>query len=104
MTKRCQKLADKLVAEFDRNQQPPPSSDGILNYSDDHYCGFDSLGALFDWFEEWLEDLQEHAYHVAIFEVKDKDILHGDKQVMFKRKKYRRKQALQLSEVRNETR
>jgi hypothetical protein len=104
MNKRCQKFADKLDLEFKHDQQPPPTSDGIMNYSADHYCGFDSLEALFDWFEQWLEELQEHNYHIAVFKVKDKDTLHGDKQVMFRRKKYRHTHSLQLSEVRNETR
>ena len=100
---RCQRLADKLGTEFNHDQQPSPSADGILNYSADYYCGFDSLESLFEWFEQWLEELQEHNYHVAVFEVEDDDTRHGGKQVMFKRKKYRRKQTIQLSEVKNET-
>ena len=100
MNKSCQKLAHKLGDEFNPGQQPPPGSDGILHFSADYYCGFDSLGSLFDWFEQWLEELQKHSYHIAVFEVEDSDTLHGGKQVMFKRKKYRRKQTLQLSEVR----
>ena len=100
MNRRCQGLADKLGDEFNLGLQPPPPYDGILNFSGDYYCGFDSLEALFNWFERWLEELQEHNYHIAVFEVEDADTLHGDKQVMFKRKKYRRKQALQLSEAR----
>jgi hypothetical protein len=104
MNKRCQGLARKLGDEFRFDQHPPPAYDGISNHGTDDYCGFDSLEALFVWFEQWLEELHEHEYHVAVFEVEDKDTLHGGKQVMFKRKKYRRKRSLQLSEVRNETR
>lgn len=99
MNNRCRELADKLDREFKHDQHPPPSSDGIFNFSKDHYCGFDSLQALFDWFERYLEELQDHDYHVAVFEVEDDDIKHGGKQVMFRRKQYRRKQSLQLSEV-----
>ena len=99
MNRRCQELAHKLLREFDFTHQPPPNSDGIINSGKDYYCGFDSLDAWFDWFEQWLEELQECHYHVAVFEVEDSDTLHGGKQVMFRRKKYRRKQTLQLSEV-----
>ncbi len=100
MTNRCRKLADKLFLEYDDVRQPPPRLDGIVNHGDDdYYCGFDSVEALFNWFERWLEELQDHNYHVAVFEVEDNDTLHGQKQVMFKRKKYRRKRALRLSEV-----
>ncbi len=99
MNKCCRELANKLHGEFDSYQHPPPDYDGIINYGDDYYCGFDSVEALFDWFEQWLEELQEHNYHIAVFEVEDNDTLHGGKQVMFKRKKYRRKQTLRLSEV-----
>ena len=100
MNNRCRELCYKLDLEFKHNQHPPPGADGIFNFSNDYYCGFDSLEDLFDWFEQWLEELQEHDYHIAVFEVEDSDTLHGGKQVMFKRKKYRRKQALQLSEAR----
>jgi len=103
MNNRCRKLADKLDLEFITDQHPPPSLDGIINFSADYYCGFDSLQALFDWFEKYLKELQEHNYHVAVFEVEDSDTLRGGKQVMFKRKKCRRKQTLQLSEVKDET-
>jgi|GEM_PF-3695731 len=104
MNKKCKKLAEKLDREFLVEQHPPPLTDGIRDYSVSHYCGFDSLDALLDWFEEWLEDLEECGYHVAIFEVEDSELLHGNKQVMFKRKEHRRKQALKLSEAANETR
>ena len=99
MNKRCRKLCHKLDDEFNHDQQPPPSMDGIMNFSAAYYCGFDSLESLFDWFEQWLEELQEHKYRIAVFEVENKDTLIGGKQVMFKRKKYRRKQVLQLSEA-----
>jgi hypothetical protein len=104
MNGQCQELAEKLHKSWTPDQHPPPCFDGILDYSDDYYCGFDSLDALFDWFEQWLEELQAHNYHIAVFEVEENDTLRGGKQVMFKRKKYRRKQTLRLSEVRNETR
>jgi hypothetical protein len=99
MNRRCQKLADKLGQDCTSDQHPPPRSDGILRYGAEYYCGFDSIQSLFDWFEKWLKELQEHNYHVAVFEVEDNDTLLGGKQVMFRRKKYRRKQTLQLSEV-----
>jgi hypothetical protein len=103
MNNRCLKLADKLHDEFSVAQQPPPCYDGICNHGSDDYCGFNSLDDLFKWFEQWLEELQEHDYHVAVFEVKDKHVRHGDKQVMFKRKKYRRKKTIRLDEVKDET-
>jgi len=99
MNKRCLALANKLHQGFTHEQHPPPGTDGILNYSPDYYCGFDSIDALFDWFEQWMEELQEHDYYIAVFEVEDSDVRHGGKQVMFKRKKYRRRHTLQLSEV-----
>lgn len=99
MNKRCREMANKLIRELDYARQPEPCSDGIVNYGGDYYCGFDSLDALFDWFEQWLEELQKHDYHVAVFEVEDNDTLRGEKQVMFRRKKYRRKQTLRLNEV-----
>jgi hypothetical protein len=99
MNAKCRQLANKLGAEFDYCTNPPPSGDGIPVYFDDHYCGFDSLDTLFDWFERWLADLQEHDYHVAVFEVNETDLLHGGKQVMFRRKKYRRTTAMRMDEV-----
>ena len=99
MNAKCRKLAIKLGAEFDHYRQPPPFSDGIRDHGNDHYCGFDSLDDLFDWFERWLADLQEHRYHVAVFEVNEADLLHGGKQVMFRRKKYRRTASMRMDEV-----
>ncbi|MHC4371273.1 MAG: hypothetical protein ACYSW8_26975 [Planctomycetota bacterium] len=97
----CRQLAHKLGTEFDWDHNPPPPYDGIKDHGDDHYCGFASLDDLFIWFNRWLEDLQENDYHVTVFEVEDEDVLKGRKQVMFRRKKYRRRAAIRFDEIEN---
>jgi hypothetical protein len=99
MNNECQKLADVLRVTSTWEQHPPPDHDGILHYNHQHHCGFASLDALFDWFEQWLEGLIECDYHIAVFEVDEDDVLIGEKQVMFKRKQHRRKQTIRLNEV-----
>ena len=100
MTERSEILAERLNVHCDSDRHPSPCEDGIDSYPyDDYYCGFESLDALFDWFEDWLDELEEYDYHVAVYNVKDCDIMEGGRQIMFRRKRYRRIASLQMSEV-----
>jgi hypothetical protein len=78
---------------------PMPKEDGLDVDSEHLYCGFDSLISLLDWFILWLDELEEHDYHVAVFNVAEDDIQVGGKQILFPRKKYRRTSAIRMNEV-----
>jgi len=93
------RLAIKLDAEFTIANQPPPCLDGIQAMCEDLYCGFDSLEKLYVWFEQWLDDLEAADYHVAVFEVPVTEVLKGRQQVVFPRKKYRRKTAMPIYKI-----
>jgi hypothetical protein len=81
-------------------RQPLPWNDGLEGKGDESQrYGFDSLDDLFNWFKEWLDDLEEHDYHVAVFNVDAEDVIVGGRQVIFPRKKYRRAAALRMEEV-----
>jgi len=99
MTKRSKELAEKMRSEVCKLRQPLIHDDGIEYRNDDQYCGFDSLDALFNWFEHWLDELEKHDYHIAVFDVEDSDIVEGVKQVLFRRKKYRRIAVMRMEEI-----
>jgi hypothetical protein len=79
--------------------QPLPRYDGLDVDPEDLRFGFDSLISLIDWFILWLDELEEHNYHVAVFNVAADDVIVGGKQVLFPRKKYRRSATLRMEEV-----
>ena len=97
MSKRHKDLSERLCKAI-TSSQPLPYNDGI-EMSDDDYCGFDSLASLLDWFILWLDELEEHDYHVAVFEVAEEDVKVEARQVVFPRKKYRRMSAIRMKEV-----
>lgn len=96
MSGRNAALSSKMCIEAKRELQPLPKYDGITKMEEELYCGFDSLDSLF---EKWLTDLEEHDYHVAVFNVAAEDVIVGGKQVVFPRKKYRRASAIPMGEV-----
>ena len=101
MSKRHQELSFRLCEAARGNvaANPLPKYDSLDVNSEHLYCGFDSLTSLIDWFILWLDELETHDYHVAVFDVDDTDVQVGGKQILFPRKKYRRTAALRMNEV-----
>ncbi len=97
MCKRHQFLSSQLCNAA-TSLQPLPYADGII-MSEDDYSGFDSFASLIDWFILWLDELEAHDYHIAVFEVAEEDVKVGAKQITFPRKKYRRTSAIRMKEV-----
>jgi len=99
MSKRHQELSVRMCGTATVAINPLPWEDGLDVNSEHLYCGFDSLISLLDWFILWLDELEAHDYHVAVFDVADVDIQVGGKQILFLRKKYRRTSAIRMNEV-----
>jgi hypothetical protein len=100
MCKRHKALSVRMC-EATTTNQPLPLEDGLNDVMSCHlYFGFNSLISLLDWFILWLDELEEHDYHVAVFNVDEDDVTVGGRQVLFPRKKYRRSAAIRMKEVR----
>ena len=75
----------------DIEKHPSPDEDGIYEWKRVHKCGFSSLRKLKAWFnKEELKALYEAKFDIVRYEVDKKDVLVGQKQVMFNRRKARR--------------
>lgn len=99
-TNKCRKLSWKLVNAADTvRRHPSPCMDGIRNFGDADYCGFESLEQLMDWFEDCIDELHEHEYHVCVFEVPEWTVKRGRRQVVFRRKDTKRKRTISLLEL-----
>ena len=75
----------------DIEKHPSPVEDGIYEWTKSHKCGFSSLKKLKAWFNtEELKALYAAKFDIVRYEVDKKDVLVGQKQVMFNRRKARR--------------
>lgn len=66
---------------------PTPTLDGIISFSDNHVCGFESFKKLEDWFPRWRDLLELTDLKVRRFTIDGRRrVLKGEKQLMFIRK------------------
>tara|TARA_R110000868_G_scaffold25423_11_gene99250 strand:- start:3717 stop:4124 length:408 start_codon:yes stop_codon:yes gene_type:complete len=75
--------------------RPAPWNDGILYYSDKHHFGFQNLEDLKRWFtQKDRKSFQQNKYRICVYEVKEKHVIVGNKQVAFIKNKSKRKEIL----------
>lgn len=65
-------------------QHPDPEKDGIGWVNWYEYCGFESLVALYNWFGEWFEELDDAGALVRVYQVPDSEVRKGRKQLVFR--------------------
>lgn len=64
-------FADRLAWEHGNEQHPCPRS-----IPRSHVCGFDSVGALIDWFDGFEDELEHFGFVIRVFE----GVAHEDSQ------------------------
>ena len=75
--------------------RPAPWNDGISYYSKDHYFGFQNLEELKRWFtQKDRKSFRKNKYRICVYEVKEKHLIIGKKQVAFIKNKSKRKEIL----------
>jgi len=85
--------ADRLVDAHDDRTHPGPIEDipGITwsNLYDQHrdhrVCGLDSPEALWAWFGDWLPRLIDRGFEVTSWQVPERHVRRGKRQLMFRR-------------------
>lgn len=91
------------TTEFDIFRHPPPGEDDAFEhlkyywgYMDSSYLyGFESLQAMFDWFdEEMIFKMHEAGLELYRIEFQKDDVVFGEKQVMFKSNKEVRREVM----------
>lgn len=75
----CQSVSWVLVkAHGDCERHLPPQWDSLLDRIEaDERCGFDSLEALYKWFEGFIELLIEHGFLIYVYDVHPRDARVG---------------------------
>lgn len=62
---------------------PCPPEDGIRDIEPEEFCGFESMDALNDWFEDWIPILIEAGYKIVTYDVSTSFVRFGKKQLVF---------------------
>jgi len=68
-------------------------------YREDHYCGFDSIERLVDWFDGWFTALENNGFIVAIYSINPSLVDTGNYQSIFIRDKAERVDCISISDM-----
>lgn len=67
-----------------RHRTPVPEEDGICaRVAPEDYFGFESLGALFEWFDGYAQSLHENGFFASVYEVDNEKVKRGKRQLVF---------------------
>lgn len=89
-TRKNKKLADRL-SRCHTGCLNHPVAMMLLFLPNDYFCGFDSKIKLQNWFIDFLEELHENKFKLAIYDCPDDEVfVHDEFQILFNRSKAKR--------------
>ena len=72
----------------------------IVGYKyDEHYCGFDTIEHLIEWFSLAFDDLHDHGFIVAIYQIDSSLVCSGRYQSIFVKHKAKRVEVMSITDI-----